>query len=98
MLDQGIEKICSKIIQVVYLLADFLVWHRDSIDYESLRGKKHLNDETLGIKWLPELMLDQGVAIIFHMDNTRQYIYGKILAYNADIALVVGATVERSYN
>ncbi len=36
-------------------------------------------------------MLDQGVARIFHMDNTRQYIYGKILANNAEIALIMKA-------
>ncbi len=42
-------------------------------------------------------MLDQGVAKIFHMDDTRQYIYGKIFAYNAEPALIMEASVERTF-
>ncbi len=34
-------------------------------------------------------MLDQGVAKIFHMDDTGQYIYGKIFACNAEPALIL---------
>ena len=33
--------------------------------------------------WLSELSLDKEIAEIFNMDNTRQYIYVKILAYDA---------------
>ena len=40
---------------------------------------------------LTELRLAQGVAKIFHMDNTRQYIHGKIIACNAEIVLIMEA-------
>ena len=40
---------------------------------------------------LTKLRLDQGIAKIFCIDNTRQYIYEKILAYDADIATIMGA-------
>ena len=50
----------------------------------------------MGKLWLTELRVDQGVVKIFNIDNTRQYIYGKILAYNAELALIMGAAVERN--